>query len=149
MSLIKREISNNKNIIYDDIEYKIPEPYQVSRQNGIMKEVYKKGKLVDIINVSREAVLIKNILIDRETENQKVELVFLNTNKTIIVEKSQLYTANKITKLADKGMQITSNTARLFVDYFSELEFINKDVIPVKTTVSTTGWVNEIGRAHV
>ena len=143
MSLIKREISNNKNIIYDDIEYKIPEPYQVSRQNGIMKEVYKKGKLVDIINVSREAVLIKNILIDRETENQKVELVFLNTNKTIIVEKSQLYTANKITKLADKGMQITSNTARLFVDYFSELEFINKDVIPVKTTVSTTGWVNE------
>ena len=72
------------------------------------------------------------ILINKDTENEKLELIFLETNKTLIVQKSELFSSGKIIKLADKGMQVNSNNSKAWVEYFSNLEALNKKVIPRK-----------------
>lgn len=60
--------------------------------------------------------------------------------KTIIVEKSLISSSQSIIKLADFGISVTSENAKYLVKYLSEMENININKIPVKTSISRLGW---------
>lgn len=140
----KPTLSSGKTIEYDGILFEVPEGYRVFSEKGIQKEILDKyGNVVDMKIISYRTVLIKSILLDYDTENEKIELVFLDTGKTLIVEKSDLYSSSKIIKLADKGLQVNSNNAKIWIDFLTEYEAINREKLPKKQTISRLGWINQ------
>lgn len=127
---------------FNNIIYTIPDGYVFSIKEGLKAEKYdKKGELIGYDPISCTPVLINAVLENKDTESQKVELVFCKTGKKVIIEKSELYAHTKIIKLANKGMQVTSLTSKDWVDFLSKLEGVNVDVIPKKITISRLGWI--------
>lgn len=140
----KPTMSNGKTIEYNGIVFKIPDGYRVFTEKGLQKEILDKyGEVVDMKIFSYRTVLIKSILQNYDTENEKIELVFLDNGKTLIVEKSELYSSSKIIKLADKGLQVNSNNAKIWIDFMSEFEAINRERLPKKKTINRLGWINK------
>lgn len=141
LDVIEQETDNQ--VEFNGILYIIPENYVFSIKNGLKaKKFDKKGTLIGFEPISCTPILINNVLENKDTGNQKVELVFCNTGKKVIVDKSELYSHTKITKLANKGMQVTSLTSKDWVEFLSQLEGLNGDVIPRKITISRLGWVD-------
>lgn len=122
------------------IAYKIPQPYVIKNGSIVIKEV-KNGNTVFTTVFSRPA-FITAICRNIDTGDEKVELTLEKNNKKILVDKSMLYSKSKIIQLADKGMQVTSLNANHWIHFLSELEVLNEDIIPVKTTVNHLGWIN-------
>lgn len=142
-NIIKKEC-DGETIEFEGIKLKIPEDFRVYYDKGIKVAEYgRSGELIGFKTLSYEPVIIKSILINKDTETEKLELVSLETNKSLIVQKSELFSNGKIIKLADKGMQVNSNNSKAWVEYFSNLEALNKNIIPRKITVSRLGWIDQ------
>lgn len=140
----KPNISNGKTIEYNGITLKVPDGFRVYSNEGIQKEILDKyGKIIGFDTISYRPVLIKSILKNYDTDDEKLELVFCDTGKTLIVEKSEIFSSSKIVKLSNKGMQVNSNNSRSWIDFLSNLEAINLDILPKKKTINRLGWIDE------
>ena len=133
----------NENFNYLGINYKLPIGYHAYSNEGLIKDIIRRGKLVDELLISRHPVIISSILNDFDTEDMKVEITDCTTGKKVIANRSTVYSASKLVGLADKGLLITSNTAKYLVDYLSDFESINEAIIPKRTTINRLGWIDD------
>ena len=62
--------------------------------------------------------------------------------KTITTAKSTIAQTRTITALADYGANVHSGNAKYLVEYFSEYEGCNKDLLPVVKAVDHLGWID-------
>ena len=79
-----------------------------------------------------------------DTDVESVQLVYGRagrTYKTKIVPRSDLASANKIVKLAEYGVGVTSENAKALVQFLSDFESINYDKIVEKKSCYHMGWV--------
>lgn len=79
-----------------------------------------------------------------DTDVESVQLVYGRagrTYKTKIVPRSDLASANKIVKLAEYGVGVTSENAKALVQFLSDFESINYDKIVEKKSCDHMGWV--------
>ena len=125
-----------------EIDLKIPDGYKIE-DNKIWEEI-KENKWVVL---SHSVVLIKSILENIDTSEQKVELIYYKSNKkewkTLIVDKNIINNSNNILTLGNKGIPVSSNNNLKWVRYFAELEQENIEKIPYIRTVNRLGWVDE------
>lgn len=72
----------------------------------------------------------------------KVEIAFKRGGRWIyaLVERSTLFSARGIVQLADRGLMVSSETAKVCVRYLLALESVNRDLIEEVLSVSTVGW---------
>lgn len=133
----------NENFNYLGINYKLPIGYHAYSNEGLIKDIIRRGKLVDELLISRHPVIITSILNDFDTGDMKVEITDCTTGKKVIANRSTVYSASKLVGLADKGLLITSNTAKYLVDYLSDFESINEAIIPKRTTINRLGWIDD------
>ena len=79
-------------------------------------------------------------LFNLETHTEKITLAYKKGNswKEITVDKGLIASSNKIVKLADYGISVTSETAKFLVQYLNDIENINE--IPCKNSTSKFGW---------
>lgn len=100
-----------------------------------------EGNLVSY-KATGDIVLISKRLCNIDTNIEKVEICFqyLNTWKTINIERSTVMNSRQIIKLADFGLSVSSESAKYLVKYFDALMDYNKDNIPIVSTVSKLGW---------
>lgn len=82
-----------------------------------------------------------------DTGEEKLKLAYRKRAiwRTIVVSKEILYSSNKITALASRGVDVTSETAKCLVNYLQEIEQLNLNVIPVKRSVSRLGMIADNG----
>lgn len=75
-----------------------------------------------------------------ETKTEKITLAYYRDNawKEITVDKGLIASSNKIVKLADYGIAVTSETAKSLVQYLCDIENMNQ--IPLKHSTSKFGW---------
>lgn len=80
------------------------------------------------------------ILFNIETNTEKITLAYLKYRiwKLITVDKGLIASSTKIVKLADYGISVTSETAKLLVQYLNDIENMNE--IPYKNSTSKFGW---------
>lgn len=73
-----------------------------------------------------------------DTGEEKLKLAYRKRAlwRSLVVSKEILYSANKITALASRGIDVTSESAKYLVNYLQEIEQLNLNVIPVKKSVS-------------
>ena len=86
-------------------------------------------------------------LVNIDTGEEKLKLAFRKGTiwRKIIVSKTVLANANKVTELAGNGIAVTSQNARAFVSYISDLENLNYDLIPEKKSIGRFGYIPEEG----
>jgi uncharacterized protein (DUF927 family) len=93
--------------------------------------------------VLRQPLTIESILIDRQTNNQKVKLAFLfgNTWQSVYVPRNVAQISSEIVKLANIGLAVSSQNSRQVVGYLNALLTNNDLIIPKKPGTSQMGWV--------
>lgn len=104
--------------------------------------ISKYGRL-GIETACYHPILITQILKNVETGKQKVKLAFCVAGEwnEIVADKGTIASANKITKLAEYGINATSENARYLVKYLADLENLNIGRIERKISTSKFGWI--------
>ena len=107
----------------------------VQDRNGNVKEEY----------ASRLPVLPLEILRNTEEGTEKIRLGFYKYGKwnNILVPRSSAASSVKIVELADMGLDVTSENARLLVKYLADVTSLNMDAIPVVKSCRHMGWAGE------
>ncbi len=108
----------------------------VSRKNGYGVEI-----------ACPHPILPAERLVNIDTGEEKLQLSFRKGSiwRKIIVEKSVLANANKVTELSGIGVAVTSQNARSFVEYISDLENLNYNLIPEKKSIGRFGYIPDEG----
>ena len=83
------------------------------------------------------------ILTNAETGFCKVVLAFKLKNrwKEITVDKEVISSASKIVSLSKYGIRVTSENSKSLVQYLSDLESFNEDIITEQISTSKLGWI--------
>lgn len=106
---------------------------------GIMRRNEKQG-----MNIAcTHPILPIERLVNIEDETVRLKIAYRWRGKqwrTIIANKSQLYSAGEIKKLADKDISVSDKNASFLVEYLQAVEDLNHDIIPEKQSVSHLGW---------
>lgn len=84
------------------------------------------------------------ILTNAETGFCKIQLAVMIKNhwKEICVDKEITASASKITELSKYGIRVTSENSRALVQYLSDVEALNEDLIKEQVSTSKLGWIN-------
>lgn len=91
-------------------------------------------------------ILITKTLTNAETGNEKVRIAFRKGSfkwREITVDKGVIASASKIVSLADKGVSVTTESAKALVRYLSDLENLNMYDIDRGMSTSKFGWIGE------
>ena len=82
-----------------------------------------------------------------DTGEEKLKLAYRKRAmwRSIVVSKEILYSSNKITALASRGIDVTSESAKYLVNYLQDIEQLNLNMIPVKKSVSRLGMITGNG----
>ncbi len=111
-------------------------------ESGVRLEyIDSRGAFVKRI-ASTVPIMPTTLLCDPETELASVELRTRVRGRwrAVICPRSQISSAVKIVQLADKGIEVTSETAANLVKFLAEVISLNPDRIPERKTVSRLGW---------
>lgn len=86
-------------------------------------------------------------LVNIDTGIEKLRITYSKGKKwrEIIVDKRTLASANSIVQLADMGIAVTSENARAMVQYISDIENKNYDLIPERKSVGRLGHIEGEG----
>lgn len=86
-------------------------------------------------------------LVNIDTGEEKLQLAFRKGAvwRRLIVSKTVLASATKVTELAGSGIAVTSQNARAFIQYISDLENLNYDIIPEKKSIGRFGYIPDEG----
>lgn len=86
-------------------------------------------------------------LVNIDTGEEKLQLAFRKGTiwRKIIVSKTVLASSNKVTELAGSGIAVTSQNARAFIQYISDMENMNYYLIPEKKSIGRFGYIPDEG----
>lgn len=86
-------------------------------------------------------------LINADTGIEKLKLAYKRGNKwrEEIYDKKTLAGNNTILELANAGIAVTSDNARHLIKYLHDIENLNYERIPVRSSVSRCGWIKDLG----
>ena len=136
----------NKNLFGVDFKYNTPQGYYITPE-GILKEnVSKKTEEITTIEVTKTPVIISKKLKEIETNLEKVELVYLTNNlkNSIVIDKGVLVRTREILELANYGILVNSNNAKLLVQYLYDFESANLKELPTLLMSKKLGWYKEM-----
>lgn len=107
----------------------------VRDRNGNMKAEY----------ASRMPVLPLEILRNTGEGTEKIRIGFYKYGKwnQILTPRSTVASNVKIVELADMGLDVTSESAKLLVKYLADVTALNMDAIPVVGSCGHMGWVGD------
>lgn len=108
--------------------------------------IYKKNGFGEEIACPHPIMPIAR-LVNIDTGEEKLKLAFRKGTiwRKIIVDKAVLANSNKVTELSRIGVAVTSQNARMFVQYISDLENLNYDTIPESKCIGRLGYIADEG----
>lgn len=110
-----------------------------------MDGIYINSGMGGILCACRHPIYPEHIYCNVQTGEYKVKLrYFLRGSwREVIVDRDTISSANKIVMLSNKGIQVTSENAKLLVKFLSEVESLNNDKIIESQSTSKFGWIDE------
>ena len=86
-------------------------------------------------------------LVNVDTGMEKLDIAFRKAKqwRHVIVDKSVLASATAIISLAGNGIAVTSESAKYLVKYLHDIENLNYETIPEKSSVSRLGYIDGEG----
>ena len=110
--------------------------------------VWKDGNDQSKIFASKIPVLPVKLMMNEDTGTEKVELAFFKRHKEYktVVNRSVISNKTQIVRLADSGIEVTSENARQLVLYLSEAITNSLDLLPFTNCKSVLGWTEHDGK---
>jgi len=108
--------------------------------------IYKKAGFNNEVACPHPIMPVER-LVNIDTGEEKLKLAFRKGAvwRRLIVSKTVLANSNKVTELAGSGIAVTSQSARPFVEYISDMENLNYDLIPEKKSIGRFGYIPDEG----
>lgn len=105
-------------------------------------EVTKNGDIIKSVACPHPILPVSRFInIDTDTEKTKIAFFKDMRWRDITVDNSIISNKSSITQLADRGIMVTSETAKDLVKYLMEATSLNMDAIPFYRSLSRLGWV--------
>lgn len=105
-------------------------------------EVTKNGDIIKSVACPHPILPVSRFInIDTDTEKTKIAFFKDMRWRDITVDNSIISNKSSITQLADRGIMVTSETAKDLVKYLMEAMSLNMDAIPFYRSLSRLGWV--------
>lgn len=90
-------------------------------------------------------------LTDLDTGEESLTLAFQRGVsggwRLLTVPRSTLASASRVTKLADAGISVTSETAKDFIQYIFDVEALNYETLPHRSSIGRLGYIPGVGFA--
>lgn len=104
--------------------------------------IYRKNGFNDELACPHPIMPVER-LVNIDTGEEKLKLAFRKGTvwRKIIVSKTVLASSNKVTDLAGCGIAVTSQSARAFIQYISDLENLNYETIPERKSIGRFGYI--------
>lgn len=146
---IEAQTMNSRTIYLDRVTEFSGQPLELDAGNWQADDfgVSRQGRFGEEVACPHPILPVER-LVNIDTGMEKLKLAFCKGGKRwreIIVEKKVLASDRAILNLADLGISVTSANARALVQYISDLENINYDLIPERKSVSRLGYIEEEG----
>ena len=108
--------------------------------------IFKKNGYNDEVACPHPIMPVER-LVNIDTGEEKLQLAFRKGSiwRKIIVSKTVLARSNKVTELAGSGIAVTSQNARAFIQYISDMENMNYYLIPEKKSIGRFGYIPDEG----
>ena len=108
--------------------------------------IFKKNGYNDEVACPHPIMPVER-LVNIDTGEEKLQLAFRKGSiwRKIIVSKTVLASSNKVTELAGSGIAVTSQNARAFIQYISDMENMNYYLIPEKKSIGRFGYIPDEG----
>lgn len=108
--------------------------------------IFKKNSYNDEVACPHPIMPVER-LVNIDTGEEKLQLAFRKGTiwRKIIVSKTVLASSNKVTELAGSGIAVTSQNARAFIQYISDMENMNYYLIPEKKSIGRFGYIPDEG----
>lgn len=108
--------------------------------------IFKKNGYNDEVACPHPIMPVER-LVNIDTGEEKLQLAFRKGSiwRKIIVSKTVLASSNKVTELAGSGIAVTSQNARVFIQYISDMENMNYYLIPEKKSIGRFGYIPDEG----
>ncbi len=109
--------------------------------SGVKKATYSSGGEYETKYASPIPVLITEILENVDEKTEKLRIAYYKNGwQSLICNRSTAASNTKIIELADRGLEVNSDNAKLLVKYLADLSALNLDEIPRYKAVSQMGW---------
>lgn len=111
----------------------------IARENGIYAQ---NSSNVDAVACYHPIIPVERLR-NLETGEEQIKIAYKRNGvwTEIIVPKTLITSANKITALSGRGISVTSENAKLLVRYLSDVENMNDREIKVQYSSSKLGWM--------
>lgn len=108
--------------------------------------IFKKNGYNDEVACPHPIMPVER-LVNIDTGEEKLQLAFRKGTiwRKIIVSKTVLASSNKVTELAGSGIAVTSQNAKAFIQYISDMENMNYYLIPEKKSIGRFGYIPDEG----
>ncbi len=116
----------------------------IADDTGVRTTVYRgKSDSVQCERASTIPILPTEIMTNAESGIEKIRIDFYKNGawKYIICERSKVANVHDIIKLADFGIEVNSENAKLLVRYIADCAALNMDILPHSMSVSRMGWL--------
>jgi len=141
----KQASDNAEELTLDGIDLRgavVPRKWQVTAKGGVRRVFSAKDSEGEII-ACPDPVVVTRRLVNIDDGKEKLELSFRRDGhwKTAVGNRTQVYNKASIIGFGDEGLHVTSGTAAELVNYLSDYETANKNIIPRVSSISRLGWI--------
>ena len=105
-------------------------------------EVTKQGDIIKYIACPHPILPVERLVnIDTDTEKTKIAFFKDMRWREMTIDNSIISNKSTITQLADRGVMVTSESAKDLVKYLAEVSSLNMQTIPFYRSISRLGWI--------
>ena len=117
----------------------------IADDNGVrITDITKQGDTITCTACPHPILPVARFVnIDTDTEKMKVSFYKDGRWREVTADCSTIYNKSNITQLADRGVMVTSETAKDLVKYLMEIASQNMETIPFYRSLSRLGWVGK------
>jgi len=126
------------------LSLRMPEAWMVSPHGGVRMQVQAKSGEIAEVTACPVPLLLSKRLRNIDTSEEKVELAYMRDGAwhNVTAKRSTVFTSRGIVDLADRGLPVSSERAKMIVKYLDDLEAENLDTLPVVRSTERLGWVD-------
>jgi putative DNA primase/helicase len=138
--------SNKVALISDtvpDVPVKLIKPpfWNVDKRDGVWIETDKEGHIC----ACPVPVILHRRLRNIDTLTERIEMAFYRDEQwhNVIADYSTIFNTTNIIGLGERGLPVSSTSAKYLVQYLTKLQEANLNAIPTVNSVSRMGWATD------
>ena len=121
---------------------KLPWPWNFN-ENGVWMQKTSKDGVTETICACPVPAILSRRLKNIDTGDEKLELSFYRDKSwhQITADRASVFNRQGLIQLGNKGLPVSSESAKHLIKFFDDLERDNLDVFPLTRSISRMGWI--------